>query len=202
MKQIVYLGLALMMAASLLTACDKFGQNEYKASEKNALVIKPALRTKADNGIQREDGSYVYLIKEMSYGGSATFPEIGPTFRCHFYQEETITQLPDLGKAIFSISGITPYEEEETIPGQFINVITFFVPDYEALGMNTNHFDIWMKDGKYRGDNPYVKDVKIKSFKYSPDPKETNINIVITTKEGDEITLRYVNGVCVWDGRI
>lgn len=184
----------------LLSSCDKFGQQE-EVYEKNALVIKPALRTKADGGIQREDGSFIYHIKAMSYS-SGMYP-LSPSITAtslQFYPEEITTQWPDLSKSLFDIGCLRPNEEEETKPGQFIRSLTFWVPDFEALGWKQNHFDIWMEDGKHTGENAFIADVKVKSFKYSSDPKETNINIEITTKDGDVITLSYENGAPVWNG--
>ena len=203
MRQNVFFGVALVMAVSLLGACDKFGQNEYNASEKNALVIKPALGTKVDNGVQKEDGTFVYYIKAMSVGGGVVFPDIGTSFICDFYPEKILTEWPDLSKSLVSISGIRPRGKNETQPGEFIHWIIFRVADFEALGWEQYYFGIGMKDGKYTGDNPFIADVKVKSFKYvlsSGDPKETDINIVITTKKGDVITLRYANDVAVPDG--
>ena len=64
-----------------------------------------------------------------------------------------------------------------------------------------------MEQGQYKGGNALVSDVRIVSYQFSSYNQaedtlnsDANIHIVITTKQGDVITLLYQNDVTPYDG--
>ena len=168
--------------------------------------IKLAALTKSDNGIRKPDGSIVYSIGSVFVGGGVANPSKGSSHRCHFYQEK-FTEGPNWDEvdALVTIYGFRYRDVEYTQPGQYIDQIYINGID-ESLGLGTI-ISIPMEQGQYKGGNALVSDVRIVSYQFSSYNQaedtlnsDANIHIVITTKQGDVITLLYQNDVTPYDG--
>lgn len=192
------------LMALLLSGCEKV--NSAENAVKDALTIKPAALTKSDNGVKMQDGTVVYSIGSVFVGGGVADPSKGSTHRCHFYQEK-FTEGPNWDEvaALVSIWGFRYTGVEYTQPGQYINHIYINGID-ESLGLGSYLF-IPMEQGKYKGGNELISDVRIVSYQFSSYNQaqgnlnsDANIHIVITTKAGDIITLLYQNDVTPYDG--
>lgn len=192
------------LMALLLSGCEKVNSDENAL--KDALTIKPAALTKSDNGVKMQDGTVVYSIGSVFVGGGVADPSKGSTHRCHFYQEK-FTEGPNWDEvaALVSIWGFRYTGVEYTQPGQYINHIYINGID-ESLGLGS-YLSIPMEQGKYKGGNELISDVRIVSYQFSSYNQaqgnlnsDANIHIVITTKAGDIITLLYQNDVTPYDG--
>lgn len=192
------------LMALLLSGCEKVNSDENAV--KDALTIKPAALTKSDNGVKMQDGIVVYSIGSVFVGGGVADPSKGSTHRCHFYQEK-FTEGPNWDEvaALVSIWGFRYTGVEYTQPGQYINHIYIDGID-ESLGLGS-YLSIPMEQGKYKGGNELISDVRIVSYQFSSYNQaqgnlnsDANIHIVITTKAGDIITLLYQNDVTPYDG--
>lgn len=192
------------LMALLLSGCEKVNSDENAV--KDALTIKPAALTKSDNGVKMQDGTVVYSIGSVFVGGGVADPSKGSTHRCHFYQEK-FTEGPNWDEvaALVSIWGFRYTGVEYTQPGQYINHIYINGID-ESLGLGS-YLSIPMEQGKYKGGNELISDVRIVSYQFSSYNQaqgnlnsDANIHIVITTKAGDIITLLYQNDVTPYDG--
>lgn len=192
------------LMALLLSGCEKVNSDENAV--KDALTIKPAALTKSDNGVKMQDGTVVYSIGSVFVGGGVADPSKGSTHRCHFYQEK-FTEGPNWDEvaALVSIWGFRYTGVEYTQPGQYIDHIYINGID-ESLGLGS-YLSIPMEQGKYKGGNELISDVRIVSYQFSSYNQaqgnlnsDANIHIVITTKAGDIITLLYQNGVTPYDG--
>lgn len=192
------------LMALLLSGCEKVNSDENAL--KDTLTIKPAALTKSDNGVKMQDGTVVYSIGSVFVGGGVADPSKGSTHRCHFYQEK-FTEGPNWDEvaALVSIWGFRYTGVEYTQPGQYINHIYINGID-ESLGLGS-YLSIPMEQGKYKGGNELISDVRIVSYQFSSYNQaqgnlnsDANIHIVITTKAGDIITLLYQNDVTPYDG--
>lgn len=171
----------------------------------HSLTIYPA-RTKSDNGVHAEDGSIVYTIGSVFQGGGIVDPSKGSSHQCHFYKDKYTTG-PKLNEveALVEISGFHHIGVEYTKPGQIIDMILINGLD-ETLGLGTNLI-IPMHQGKYEGGNELIQDVLIQSYKLATfinkngeQNKDADIRILITSKAGDVIIIRFMNDVTPSDG--
>ena len=192
------------LMALVLSGCEKV--NSDANAVKDALTIKPAALTKSDNGVKMQDGSVVYSIGSVFVGGGVANPSKGSSHRCHFYQEK-FTEGPswDEVAALVVIWGFRYAGVDYTQPGQYIDQIYINGID-ESLGLGA-YLSIPMEQGKYKGGNPLVSDVRIVSYQFSSYNQaqgslnsDAKIHIIITTKAGDVITLLYENDVTPYDG--
>ena len=189
------------LLALLLTGCEKMTDAN---AVKNALTIKPA-QTKSD-GVRKLNGSYVYSIGSVFVGGGVAKPSKGASHRCHFYQEK-FTEGPrwDKVEALVTILGFRYKGVEYTQPGGYIDQIYISGID-PSLGLGAN-LDIPMEQGRYKGGNPLVSDVRIVSYQFSTYNQEQNslnsdahIHIVIYSVAGDIITILFKDDVTPYDG--
>lgn len=188
-----------------LTGCEKNWTDTKIYSEK-ALIVTPAGTTKADGGKRMKDGTFTYPIGSVFCGGAVADPQKGSSHRCHFYQEK-FTEGPRWSEveALVVIDGFRYRDVEYNEPGQYIDYIRINGLD-ASLGLGTG-LTIPMNQGKYKGENELIKDVQIKSYKlasYNENEGHQNpdadIHIVITSKAGDIITIRFAHGVTPHDG--
>lgn len=195
---------SLLMGCCLM-GCEKgvFGSDDANG---NALIVKPASATKADGGTFTKDGTLVYSIGSVFVGGGIADPSKGSSHRCHFYQEK-FEKGPRWNEveALVTIYGFRYTGVEYNLPGQYIDQIIIKGLD-ESLGFGVC-LDIPMNQGKYEGGNKLIKDVQIKSYQFASyidyeghQNKDADINIVITSTDGDIITIRFANDVTPYDG--
>ena len=78
----------------------------------------------------------------------------------------------------------------------------------EMLGLGTN-LVIPMNQGKYEGGNDLIQDVQIQSYKFATyinkngdQNRDADIRILITSKAGDELLIRFMNDVTPRDGYV
>ena len=208
MKRIyVYLTALLMVG---LCGCEKGDPDQTKY--KDALVVKTAktsTATRADNGTTYKESTLVFPIGSVFVGGGTADPSKGSSHRCHFYTEK-FSEGPrwDQVDAMVTITGFRYRNVEYTKPGQYIDYIFILFPE-EVPGLGTNII-IPLEQGQYKGGNDLIRDVQIKSYKFSsynegPDysytlNKDADINIVITTTAGDSIMLVFNNDITPYDG--
>ena len=197
--------LSALLIGCCLTGCEKNWADTKIDSEK-ALIVTPAGTTKASDGKRMKDGTFAYPIGSVFCGGGVADPQEGSSHRCHFYQEK-FTEGPRRSEveSLVAIYGFRYRDVEYTEPGQYIDHI--YINGLDAsLGLGTSLM-IPMNQGKYNGENELIKDVQIKSYKlasYNDNEGHQNpdadIHIVITSKAGDIITIRFANGVTPHDG--
>ena len=195
MKKLVF----ILSVMAVISGCSKW--LDPNASFKNALIIKPAASTKADNGILSTDGATIYTIGSAFIGGGMPYPHFAAK-RYSFYQKQ-FDKYPGFEEEsllvfIHGHGDPADYKDEECIDRITIRGID------ESLGLGTNIL-ISMEKGKYNGGNPLIKDVQIKSFKMSSvtdgvKNPDANINIVITTTTGAVLTISYVDAATLYDG--
>ena len=197
--------LTFFLICCCFLGCKKEDNNLGTIPEK-ALIIKPAKSTKTEGGISTKDGSVVYAIDSVFWGGSIVNPDEGSSHRCHFFQKKTDESLNlNKEKALIEIWGFKYSNRTYTEPGQFIDQIIINGLD-ESLGFGSC-LNIPMNQGKYNGGNDLIKSVQIKSYKFASyidndghQNKDSDINIVITSKANDFITIRFANEVTPYDG--
>ncbi|MBR4166968.1 MAG: hypothetical protein IKR44_03985 [Bacteroidales bacterium] len=209
MKQKYILLAALMMAC--LCGCEK-GDPDH-TGYKDALVVKTvqtSIPTRSDNGMTSGNSTLVFPIRSVFVGGGVANPSKGSSHRCHFYTEK-FTEGPnwDQVDALVTILGFQYRNVEYTKPGEYITHIYIVLPE-EVPGLGTS-ITIPMEGGQYKGGNDLIRDVQIKSYKFSSytksdDPdgytlnKDADIDIVITTTSGGTISLLFNNDVTPFDG--
>lgn len=196
--------ISTLMIGFCLIGCKEsvLDQNDF---EGNALIDEPVNASTADNGTLTMNGSLVYSIGSVFVGGAIANPEKGSSHRCHFYQEK-FTEGPRWNEveAIVEVYGFRHSGIDYNEQGQYIDQIIINGLD-ESLGFGAR-LDIPMNQGKYEGVNELIKDVRIKSFKFASyndegqQNKDADINIVITSTAGDNITIRFANDVTPYDG--
>ncbi len=206
---------ASFLACLCLAGCSDLSPFKMKM---NALIIKPASTTRADNGVIREDGSRVYRIESFFGGGVIPSPDysvqsyefyeadFSSWFEC---QEAQIRPLVCLGAIRYA-------KNDYSHPGDAITSIRINGID-ESLGFG-RVLAIRMNQGNYESAailtdevsasgavkvietdaTESIKSVEIKSFKLPQvlgenmtTEDDAEINIVITSKTGGTITLIY-----------
>ena len=195
-----------ILACLCLTGCADF--NPFNA-KMNALIIKPASATRADNGVIREDGSRVYRIESFFGGGVIPSPDYSVQF--YEFYEADFSSWFECHEAqirpLVCLEAIRYTKNDYSHPGDAITCIRINGID-ESLGFGSG-VCIRMNQGYYEGAIAYIKDgeidatesiksVKIKSFKLPQvlgenmtTEDDAEINIVITSKTGGTITLIY-----------
>lgn len=205
MRHISSLLIFFLICCSFLE-CKKDDNNTIEPTIEKALIIKPAKSTKTESGISTKDGSVVYAIDSVFWGGSIVNPDEGSSHRCHFFQKKA-NESPNLNKekALIEIWGFKYSNRTYTEPGQYIDQIIINGLD-ESLGFGSC-LNIPMDQGKYNGGNDLIKSVQIKSYKFASyidndghQNKDSDINIVITSKASDIITIRFANDITPHDG--
>ena len=137
-------------------------------------------------------------------GGAMAEPAKGSSHRSHFYREK-FAKGPrwDEVEALVEIYGYHHNGIDYNEPGQVIDQIRINGLD-ESLGLGTRLI-IPMQQGKYKGGNELIKDVRIKSYTFSSyseghQNKDADINIVITSTTGDIITISFADDITPYDG--
>lgn len=183
---------ALLMGCCLI-GCET-GESGPEDANGNALVVKPA---------NAKNGTLVYPIGSVFAGGADAEPEKGSSHRSHFYREK-FEKGPrwDEVEALVEIYGFHHNGIDYNEPGQIVDQIRINGLD-ESLGLGTS-LKIPMQQGKYKGGNELIKDVRIKSYTFSSYSeghlnKDADINIVITSTKGDVITIRFANDITPYD---
>ena len=170
MKKILSLFTVVLLAFSL-AACQKSGPEGAVGGQDNALVVQPANGSKAA----------VYPIGSV-FLRSTELP-LWTSGRYAFYQE-AYTSFPRSDKPFITLSGRVPKGEELTHSIKWIDTISIQGLQRWSVKIGTD-FTIPMEEGQYKGGNELITDARIESF-FSPD-----LHIVITTIEGDVLTIRY-----------
>ena len=199
---------ALLMVG--LCGCDKGSPDQ--TSFKDALVVKTAktsIATRSDIGTASKESTLVFPIGSVFVGGGVANPSKGSSHRCHFYTQK-FSEGPswDEVDALVTIMGFRYRDVDYTEPGQYIDFIHLLLPE-EIPGLGTD-ITIPMKQGQYKGGNDLIRDVQIKSDRFSSVSdtdsgsytlnKDADIDIVITTTAGDMIMLVFNNEVTPFDG--
>ena len=101
-------------------------------------------------------------------------------------------------EALVEINGYHYNGIDYNEPGQVVDQIRINGLD-ESLGLGTSLI-IPMQQGKYKGGNELIKDVRIKSYTFSSYSgvhlnKDADINVVITSTTGYVITIRFANEI-------
>ena len=101
-------------------------------------------------------------------------------------------------EALVEINGYHYNGIDYNEPGQVVDQIRINGLD-ESLGLGTSLI-IPMQQGKYKGGNELIKDVRIKSYTFSSYSgvhlnKDADINVVITSTTGYIITIRFANEI-------
>lgn len=189
-----------------LSSCQHDSLNNVDIASINALIVKPA-GTRTNYLIHTDDGLLIYPIGSAFQGGSDISPSISGN-RIHFYQEK-FTTCPKWNEveAIVEISGFEYVDVHYSELSQTINRIYINGLD-EMLGLGTN-LVIPMNQGKYEGGNDLIQDVQIQSYKLATyinkngdQNRDADIRILITSKAGDELLIRFMNDVTPGDGYI
>ena len=185
--------LSVLLMGCCLMGC-QMGEFGPEDAHGNALVVKPANAKK---------GTLVYPIGSVFAGGAVAEPEKGSSHRSHFYREK-FEKGPrwDKVEALVEIYGFHHNGIDYKEPGQVVDQIKINGLD-ESLGLGTS-LNIPMEQGKYKGGNELIKDVRIKSYTFSSyseghQNKDADINIVVTSKTGDIITIRFANDITPYD---
>ena len=181
MKRLLY-RLAFVWTIILLAGCQKEVPN---GAVTDALTVKPA-------GNAPE---LVYPIGSVFYS-SDSFMEDGKMFKGLSYSfcRDKLTQLNSNDSILVTISGRQYNDINYTEQGQWIENISISKLD-ESLKLGTS-ISIPLEHGVFIGDNDLINDVRINAF------QSTDIDIVITTKAGDIITIVFTGIVLIDDRRI
>ena len=184
---------ALLMGCCLM-GCE-MGEFRPEDTNGNALSVKPA---------NAKIGTLVYPIGSVFTGGADAEPAKGSSHRSRFYREK-FEKGPrwDEVEALVEIYGYHYNGIDYNEPGQVIDQIRINGLD-ESLGLGSSLI-IPMEQGKYKGGNELIKDVRIKSYTFSSyseghQNKDADINIVITSTTGDIITIRFADDITPEDG--
>ena len=161
---------SIAMVATLVAFC-LVGCKKENPGNPSALTIKLAGNTE----------EFVYPIGSI-YWDDGDFSSY-ETFAYRFYQEKNAAR-QDNYDFLLMITGRLYSQVEYTVLGQGIDSIYIKGLD-ESLRLGSEIF-IPMEQGKYQNGNERIRDVRINSFF----PSE--VDIVITTMEGDVITIYCV----------
>ena len=163
-----------------ITGCDGILTEAYWYNTdgiyENAISIK---------SIGENDNVIIYSIGSVLEGSGTSDPNIGSSYRSHFYQEKYNKEYNiHYLKPLVLIQGCKYKGVRYTKPGQFIESISLRDID-NSFGLGSI-IDISLNQGKYNGENPLVKDVHINSYKTSNggnnDYADINIAILLNDK--------------------
>ena len=183
MREIKYTVL-IAMAITVLVGCGKVDDTE--AMKENALVIKKSENTDA----------LIVPIGRVAVGGSQ---RNGTTHRCSFFKEEG-------GSPIVIIECVYEDYNYSMEPERKIEkIILNGLEEYLGLG---NRIEIGMNQGRYEGSNAFINTVNIVSYRiggYNDSRLQGNqcdIEIIMTTKKGDTISIHYVKDAVIIIGEV
>lgn len=192
----------LLLVVSLMAGCCLVGcQKEPIESNENAVIIKPANTSQIDKSLLTKEGTIAYPILSAILGGGVINPREGSTYFCQVGCDKLTEEDESL---IVYIQGFRHYGVDYTFPGQQVDMITISGLE-ESLGLGKNLI-IPLSQGIYEGGNEMIKDVQIISLKgstidaHGTSNKDADINIVIYSKAGDIITIRFANDVTKHEG--
>lgn len=207
--------IVIAITSAIVPACEK-GPFDTKDSYNNAVFIKQAQTTIIGGRMLSKDSVLVYPINAACWeGGIPT----NKTFSIKFYKEK-YTDNPHLDEAFVVISGnittglfdlpadpsgkvdYTDYCSEHNDPNNISQINISGLDEAIGLGPNIN---LKIKQGNIEGTNGLIQDIRINSFKTmacaagSIINADAEIDIVLTTKAKDDITIRF-NDIILPDG--
>lgn len=176
-----------------LSSCETLNINK---DNRNALVIKPARHSNVDPGALTNEGTLYYSFGSLFFGGLADYEKSSAPNCEIFHGAYTVCPRWDVEEPLVSISAVWYNDVEYTKPGQAIERICITGLD-ESLGLGST-ICIPMKQGKYKGGNDLIRNVRINAYQYGWDitfpgdkiPK-ADIDIIITSKAGDVINIYF-----------